>query len=70
MSSHTEIMIPQDEFLQIRMGRNPETLIKEAVLCATSLMRVVKENGWAITSAVKRTICGSKRGRFSRPCIA
>ncbi len=55
MSSQAEIMIPQgDELLQIRLGRNPETLIKEAALCAGALMRVVKENGWAINFGGKK----------------
>jgi hypothetical protein len=53
--SQADIMIPQgDEILQIRMGRNPETLIKEAALCAGALMRVVKENGWAINFGGKK----------------
>jgi hypothetical protein len=55
MSSQAEIMIPQgDELLQVRMGRNPETLIKEATLCADALMRVVKKNGWAINFGGKK----------------
>jgi hypothetical protein len=54
MSSQAEIMIPQDEVLQIRMGRNPETLIKEAAFCAGALMRAVKERGWATNLGGKK----------------
>lgn len=55
MSTQAEVIIPQDdEILQIRMGRNPETLIKEASLCAEALMRVVKKNGWAINFGGKK----------------
>jgi hypothetical protein len=54
MSSQAEILVPQDEFLHIRMGRNPETVIKEASLCARALMNAVEKNGWAINLGGKK----------------
>ncbi len=53
--SDTAIMIPQvDESLQIRMGRNPDTLIKEASHCAKALMAAVNRNQWAINLGGKK----------------
>ncbi len=55
MSSQPEIMIPQgDELLQVRMGRSPESLIKEAQRAAGPLMDVVKQKGWAINLGGKK----------------
>jgi hypothetical protein len=47
--SQSEVVIPElDQTLQIRMGRNPSTVIEEAAICAKALMGAVQKNEWAI----------------------